>query len=111
MVTAALSTRKSICSVNPPDRLIEESPILERPKAVPEVKETTVLGMIFVAGLSMGCWSDLEELRSLWRKEEILVPGMEEVERDRNWKGWKKAIEKSMGWVDEKYEADSIGIG
>ena len=77
-----------------------QADMIEVPVVTPVVKETTSLGAAFVAGLAVGVWKDTSELKELWRKESLYEPKMENDERTKNWLGWKKAISKSMGWVD-----------
>mmetsp|Transcript_25708 Transcript_25708/g.53744 ORF Transcript_25708/g.53744 Transcript_25708/m.53744 type:complete len:592 (+) Transcript_25708:72-1847(+) len=67
----------------------------------PVVMETTALGAAFVAGLAVGVWRDLDEIEGLWAAEERFVPRMEEGERERNWRGWKRAVERSLDWVED----------
>jgi glycerol kinase len=70
------------------------------PVVIPVIKETTALGAAFAAGLAVGVWSDLKELKALWREEERFQATMADDERSKNWRGWKKAITKSMGWAE-----------
>jgi len=84
-----------------------QADIINVPVIQPEIRETTALGAAFVAGLAVGVWGGLDELRELWREEERFCPRMEEGERCKNWKGWKKAVTKSMGWVDEDEDGGS----
>lgn len=65
-----------------------------------QVKETTSLGAAFAAGLAVGVWKDLDELKALWNEEGRFEPAMDAEEREKNWSGWKRAITKSMGWVE-----------
>ena len=65
-----------------------------------QVKETTSLGAAFAAGLAVGVWKDLDELKALWNEEGRFETAMDAEEREKNWSGWKRAITKSMGWVE-----------
>lgn len=65
----------------------------------PEVGETTALGAAFAAGLAVGVWKDLEELTNLRAIREKYEPRMEEHIREKNWNGWKKAVERSLDWI------------
>jgi glycerol kinase len=71
------------------------------PVIKPLVQETTAIGAAFAAGLAIGLWKDLNEIRELWHIAKIWTPQMPKDERDKNWHGWQKAVTKSMGWVDE----------
>lgn len=82
-----------------------QSDIINVPVVKPVVKETTSLGAAFAAGLAVGVWKDLDELRVLWKEECRFKPAMDESERSKNWTGWKRAISKSMDWVPSEGEA------
>jgi glycerol kinase len=64
------------------------------------VTETTALGAAYAAGLAAGAWSGTDELRTHWREDRRWTPRMGEDERERLYRGWKKAIERSFGWAD-----------
>ncbi len=65
----------------------------------PAVTETTALGAAYLAGLAVGYWTDLEEIRGQWQAERTFSPAMprEEVQQIR--KNWARAIERSKGWL------------
>jgi glycerol kinase len=79
-----------------------QADITNVPVVKPVVKETTALGAAFAAGLAVGIFKDLDEIRNLWQEEERFEPIMSEHERERAKLGWKKAISKSMGWECEE---------
>lgn len=81
-----------------------QADMINVPVVKPKIMETTSLGAAFGAGLAVGVWKDIEEIRSLWSEEERFVPKMHEAERAKNWAGWKKAIGKSLGWIDDEEE-------
>jgi glycerol kinase len=66
----------------------------------PKVIETTALGAAYAAGLAVGFWNDLEELSSNWHEDERWSPTLDSAERERQMRLWKKAVAKSMDWVD-----------
>ncbi|TFD29358.1 glycerol kinase GlpK [Cryobacterium cryoconiti] len=66
----------------------------------PVVAETTALGAAYAAGLAVGFWSDLGELRANWQEDARWEPSMDVAERDRLLRNWKKAVTKSLDWVD-----------
>lgn len=68
--------------------------------------ETTSRGAAFAAGLAVGVWKDLDEVRMLWAISKTYKPSMGQDDRDRCWRGWKKAVSKSMGWINEKEVQD-----
>jgi glycerol kinase len=63
------------------------------------IRETTALGAAYAAGLAVGFWSDFSELRKQWREDRTWEPLMSAEERERRVAGWRKALERSMGWV------------
>ncbi|MDQ0612980.1 glycerol kinase [Microbacterium sp. W4I4] len=67
----------------------------------PKVAETTALGAAYAAGLAVGFWSDLDELSANWQEDRRWEPTMAADERDRQLRLWRKAVTKSMDWVDE----------
>jgi glycerol kinase len=66
----------------------------------PKVTETTALGAAYAAGLAVGFWSGLEELRKNWSADMTWQPTMAEEERERGYRGWKKAVERTFNWVE-----------
>ena len=76
-----------------------QSDMIQAPVVIPEVQETTAMGAAFAAGLAVGFWKDEEEIRSLWTESKKFTPEMSEIDRERNWSGWKKAITRSLDWV------------
>src|SRR5690606_30307321 len=70
------------------------------PVVPPEVIETTALGAAYAAGLAIDFWSSLDELRANWREERRWEPVMASADRERLLRGWHRAVEKSVGWID-----------
>ena len=66
----------------------------------PAVIETTALGAALLAGLAVGVWKDMEEIRRVWAMDLALEPQMEEAERRKVLAGWHKAVERSMNWIE-----------
>ncbi|MGM0428032.1 MAG: glycerol kinase GlpK [Thermodesulfobacteriota bacterium] len=77
-----------------------QSSILNVPVIRPEVTETTALGAAYAAGLAVGFWADLEELQANWKAERTWQPHMSESERERGYRYWKKAVERTFDWVE-----------
>ena len=77
-----------------------QSDILGVPVIRPRVTETTALGAAYAAGLAVGFWDSLEDLRSNWAKDREWTPVMEDSLRDRQYAGWKKAVTRTFDWVD-----------
>jgi glycerol kinase len=78
-----------------------QADILGVPVVRPVVAETTALGAAYAAGLAVGFWSGLDELRANWQEERRWEPQMDTEERDRQLRNWKKAVTKTFDWVDE----------
>ncbi|MDR0504355.1 MAG: glycerol kinase GlpK [Bifidobacteriaceae bacterium] len=77
-----------------------QADILGVPVVRPVVAETTALGAAYAAGLAVGFWSGLDELRANWAEDKRWAPVIAPAERDRQFRNWKKAVTKSMAWVD-----------
>ena len=78
-----------------------QADILGVPVVRPVVAETTALGAAYAAGLAVGFWSDLDDLRKNWQEDSRWEPKMGEEERERLLRNWKKAVTKTFDWVDE----------
>ena len=77
-----------------------QADILNVPVISPVVTETTALGAAYAAGLAVGFWSDLDQLRDRWKEGKRWIPNMEDSERQQQIKQWKKAVTKTLDWVD-----------
>lgn len=78
-----------------------QADILGVPVVRPVVAETTALGAAYAAGLAVGFWDNLDDLRANWQEDKRWEPDMDPDERDRELRLWKKAVTKSMDWVDD----------
>jgi glycerol kinase len=78
-----------------------QADLLQVPVIRPVVPETTALGAAYAAGLAVGFWSDLDEIRGNWREDARWEPAMAKDERDRHLRLWKKAVTRTLDWVDE----------
>lgn len=77
-----------------------QADILGVPVSRPVVAETTALGAAYAAGLATGFWSNLEDLRANWNEDRRWEPQWSEDQRQSGYEGWKKAVERTFGWVD-----------
>jgi glycerol kinase len=77
-----------------------QADILGVPVIRPQVAETTALGAAYAAGLAVGFWENVEDLRSNWAKDKQWEPRMDAEHRDRQYKGWKKAVTRTFEWVE-----------
>ncbi len=78
-----------------------QADILGVPVIRPTVNETTALGAAYAAGLAVGFWSDLDELRENWGVDRVFEPQWDETRRETAYAGWKRAVERSRGWIQE----------
>ncbi|THJ67082.1 glycerol kinase GlpK [Arthrobacter echini] len=78
-----------------------QADILGIPVIRPKVTETTALGAAYAAGLAVGFWKDTDELATNWSEDKRWNPSMEDSERERQLRLWKKAVTKTFDWVDE----------
>ncbi|MCH9730455.1 MAG: glycerol kinase GlpK [Actinomycetia bacterium] len=66
----------------------------------PVVAETTALGAAYAAGLAVGFWSDPDELRANWHEGKRWTSAWSEDQRADGYAGWKKAVQRTLDWVD-----------
>lgn len=77
-----------------------QSDILGVPVIRPQVAETTALGASYAAGLAVGFWNNLDDLRKNWKVDKTWEPKMDEAKREKLHKGWLKAVERTFNWVE-----------
>jgi glycerol kinase len=77
-----------------------QADILNVPVVRPKIAETTSLGAAYAAGLAVGFWNDLEDLRANWSVDKRWKPQMQEQEREKLFSGWLKAVERTFGWIE-----------
>jgi glycerol kinase len=77
-----------------------QADVLGVPVIRPSVTETTALGAAYAAGLATGFWSDQAELKERWAEDKRWEPQMSEADREREYARWKKAVSRSLDWVD-----------
>jgi glycerol kinase len=77
-----------------------QADVLGVPVIRPRVTETTALGAAFAAGLAVGFWSGKDELRERSSQERRWEPSMDGHLREREYAQWKKALARSLDWVD-----------
>jgi glycerol kinase len=81
---------------------------IDVPVARPIVAETVSLGAAYGAGLAVGFWPDLESLKHNWHKAAEWLPGMNPIVRERGYRKWKKAVARTIDWVDDDDEFASL---
>jgi glycerol kinase len=77
-----------------------QSDVLNVPVIRPQVAETTALGAAYAAGLAVGYWKEVEDLRENWAKDKEWHPMMDEATRAKDYKDWKKAVTRTFAWVE-----------
>ena len=75
---------------------ISDAPVL-RPACV----ETTAMGAAYLAGLAVGYWAGTEEIRKNWCVDRRFAPNIPDSLREKRIRGWKKAVECSLGWAKD----------
>jgi glycerol kinase len=78
-----------------------QADILNREVVRPQMRETTALGAAYAAGLACGYFKDTEDLISNWAVDHVWKPQIEDADRDRYYRQWKKAVTRSFDWIDE----------
>jgi glycerol kinase len=69
------------------------------PVVRPVVAETTALGAAYFAGLAVGFWKGLDDLRRNWKADRQWDPSWSADQRQAAYDKWQKAVERSLGWV------------
>jgi glycerol kinase len=77
-----------------------QSDILGVPVSRPVVAETTALGAAYAAGLATGFWGSPDDLRQNWQEGRRWLPSWDAAARETGYAGWKKAVDRTLGWVD-----------
>jgi glycerol kinase len=75
--------------------------VLDVPVVRPIVAETVSLGAAYAAGVSVGFWPDVESLRENWHVAGEWVPGMDPRVREKGYRKWRKAVQRTLDWVDD----------
>jgi glycerol kinase len=77
-----------------------QADVLGIPVSKPMVAETTALGAAYAAGLAVGYWNDVQELRRNWREDRRWEPQWSDDARARGYAEWRKAVQRTLDWVD-----------
>jgi len=78
-----------------------QSDILGVPVIRPKVAETTALGAAYAAGLAVGFWAKVEDLRANWGVDKTWEPKMDSAKRATLFNGWLEAVKRTFGWVKQ----------
>lgn len=79
-----------------------QADITRCPVVRPRVLETTALGAAYLAGLAVGYWKDLDELKEHWALDKVFMAEMQEEASESLLADWHKAVGRSLHWVAEK---------
>jgi glycerol kinase len=78
-----------------------QSDILQTKVVRPKITETTALGAAYLAGLAVGYWTDLKEIRKQWQVDHIFSPSIPSKETRFLIRGWQKAVKAAEAWAEE----------
>ena len=78
-----------------------QADILDKPVVRPTIRETTALGAAYAAGLAVGFFKDLDDLSANWSVEKTWNPNMQEEKRESMYRLWKKAVNRTLDWIEE----------
>lgn len=77
-----------------------QADLLNVPVIRPAITETTALGAAYAAGLAVGFWASMADLKQYWSVDKIWQPQMDDNTRQAGIRGWKKAVQRTFDWVD-----------
>lgn len=81
-----------------------QSDILDAAVVRPNVLETTAQGAAYLAGLAVGFWGSLDDIKNQWSQDKRFEPAMEDDQRSKLLKNWGRAVDRSKGWIEEEKE-------
>ena len=79
-----------------------QADILNAPVSRPVVAETTALGAAYAAGLAVGFWQSTDEVREHWHEDKRWEPQWSDEQREKGYRGWKKAVTRTFDWVEDE---------
>ncbi len=77
-----------------------QADLLGVPVRRPVVSETTALGAAYLAGLAVGYWDGLDDVRRNWALDREFAPQMDRATAERLYGGWRKAVQRSLAWEE-----------
>jgi glycerol kinase len=78
-----------------------QADILGVPVIRPKCTETTALGAAYAAGLAVGVWRTVDDLRVQWGKDKEWTPKMDSIVREKLYRDWKRAVTRTFAWIEE----------
>jgi glycerol kinase len=85
-----------------------QADIVQTEIARPVVDETTALGSAYAAGLAVGYWDGIDDLRSNWQIDRRFSPGMDGERADELYENWRDAVERSLDSAEDRYSKSPI---
>lgn len=79
-----------------------QSDIIDAPVNRPHCVETTAMGAAYLAGLAVGYWNSLEDIRKNWKIDKCFAPNITTDVRQKRIKGWNKAVKYAYNWAKEE---------
>ncbi|MFV0466398.1 MAG: glycerol kinase GlpK [Lachnospiraceae bacterium] len=80
-----------------------QADLIHAPVNRPTCVETTAMGAAYLAGLSVGYWKDIEDIRSNWAIDRTFLPELDDTSREHKLKMWKKAVTYAFHWAKEDF--------
>ena len=77
-----------------------QSDILNTKVIRPKVTETTALGAAYLAGLAVGFWKNIDEIKDQWQSDKDFNPSMDKAKKEELIKGWQRAVKATIAWAD-----------
>jgi glycerol kinase len=78
-----------------------QADVLGTPVVRPRVVESTALGAAYAAGIAVGYWNNLDDLRQNWSVDKIWKPSPDDTLRTKSYMMWKKAVSRSLDWLED----------
>lgn len=78
-----------------------QSDVVGVPVIRPVINETTALGAAYAAGIAVGVWQNFGDVTANWREDQRWLPNMDETTRATQYDAWKKAVTRTLNWIEE----------
>jgi glycerol kinase len=78
-----------------------QADLLQSKVVRPKITETTALGAAYLAGLAVGYWSDIKDIKQQWQMDQTFSPLIKAGETDALIKGWHRAVNASKAWAED----------
>jgi glycerol kinase len=78
-----------------------QSDLIDKKVDRPACVETTAMGASYLAGLAVGFWTSKDDVIKNWALDKEFEPAMDDAKRAEELKGWKKAVNATLGWAKD----------